>query len=246
MRRVSRQINRSLFTSIVLKFYICCVTFVLSNTMAFICSRGSRSMVNNVASNSGSSRVRVPFRSRTANDVHQLKKHHGGMASHRHHFVWFDNKLTRVIASSILAISVARPASAVISIPNAAAGASTTSYHLSRILFLRLLAVVYLSAFSVARFQNKGLIGGASCVFALANAFAILHLYSHFTCVVQIRASLQLEKYLTMQKKEEHWSLNNAKIGFSNVIDTQHLNLPIIYYPVFSIYAEQNFLTSIS
>mmetsp|Transcript_2768 Transcript_2768/g.5406 ORF Transcript_2768/g.5406 Transcript_2768/m.5406 type:complete len:757 (+) Transcript_2768:339-2609(+) len=33
------------------------------------------------------------------------------------------------------------------------------SYHLTRILFLRLLAVVYTSAFSVAKFQNKGLIG---------------------------------------------------------------------------------------
>lgn len=36
----------------------------------------------------------------------------------------------------------------------------TNSYHLSRILFLRMLAVVYIAAFSVARNQNKGLIGG--------------------------------------------------------------------------------------
>ena len=35
----------------------------------------------------------------------------------------------------------------------------TSSYHLTRILFLRLLAVVYTAAFSVAKFQNKGLIG---------------------------------------------------------------------------------------
>lgn len=37
--------------------------------------------------------------------------------------------------------------------------AAQPSYHLTRILFLRLLAVVYTSAFSVAKFQNKGLIG---------------------------------------------------------------------------------------
>ena len=34
-----------------------------------------------------------------------------------------------------------------------------SSYHLTRILFLRLLAVVYIAAFSVAKHQNKGLIG---------------------------------------------------------------------------------------
>lgn len=36
---------------------------------------------------------------------------------------------------------------------------SSTSYQLTRILFLRLLAIVYTAAFSVAKFQNKGLIG---------------------------------------------------------------------------------------
>jgi hypothetical protein len=36
---------------------------------------------------------------------------------------------------------------------------SSSAYHLTRILFLRLLAVVYVSAFSVAKFQNKGLVG---------------------------------------------------------------------------------------
>lgn len=36
---------------------------------------------------------------------------------------------------------------------------SAPSYHLTRILFLRLLAVVYTAAFSVAKFQNRGLIG---------------------------------------------------------------------------------------
>jgi hypothetical protein len=45
--------------------------------------------------------------------------------------------------------------------PAAAAASTTTvpSYNLTRILFLRLLAVVYISAFSVAKYQNKGLIG---------------------------------------------------------------------------------------
>jgi hypothetical protein len=37
--------------------------------------------------------------------------------------------------------------------------AITPSYHLTRILFLRMLAIVYTAAFSVAKFQNKGLIG---------------------------------------------------------------------------------------
>ena len=37
--------------------------------------------------------------------------------------------------------------------------ASLSTYHLTRILFLRLLAIVYTAAFCVAKFQNKGLIG---------------------------------------------------------------------------------------
>lgn len=36
---------------------------------------------------------------------------------------------------------------------------ATPSYHLTRILFLRLLAIVYTTAFSIAKFQNVGLIG---------------------------------------------------------------------------------------
>jgi len=36
---------------------------------------------------------------------------------------------------------------------------TASTYQLSRILFLRLLAIVYTAAFSVAKFQNKGLIG---------------------------------------------------------------------------------------
>lgn len=40
-----------------------------------------------------------------------------------------------------------------------AAATAAPSYHLTRILFLRMLAIVYISAFSVAKFQNKGLIG---------------------------------------------------------------------------------------
>mmetsp|Transcript_12637 Transcript_12637/g.18907 ORF Transcript_12637/g.18907 Transcript_12637/m.18907 type:complete len:710 (-) Transcript_12637:1276-3405(-) len=41
----------------------------------------------------------------------------------------------------------------------ATAVAAAPSYHLTRILFLRMLAIVYIAAFSVAKFQNKGLIG---------------------------------------------------------------------------------------
>jgi len=41
----------------------------------------------------------------------------------------------------------------------ATAAAAAPSYHLTRILFLRMLAIVYIAAFSVAKFQNKGLIG---------------------------------------------------------------------------------------
>mmetsp|Transcript_25720 Transcript_25720/g.43602 ORF Transcript_25720/g.43602 Transcript_25720/m.43602 type:complete len:711 (+) Transcript_25720:134-2266(+) len=40
-----------------------------------------------------------------------------------------------------------------------AVAAAAPSYHLTRILFLRMLAIVYIAAFSVAKFQNKGLIG---------------------------------------------------------------------------------------
>lgn len=42
------------------------------------------------------------------------------------------------------------------------------SYHLSRIFFLRLLSVVYIAAFSVAKNQNKGLIGGESTLFVFS------------------------------------------------------------------------------
>jgi len=41
----------------------------------------------------------------------------------------------------------------------ATATTAAPSYHLTRILFLRLLAIVYSTAFSIAKFQNNGLIG---------------------------------------------------------------------------------------
>ena len=69
-----------------------------------------------------------------------------------------------IIATCSLPILLAAdPAHAAIAIGGG--GTSTqpfvlpSSYHLARILFLRLLAVVYVSAFSVAKFQNGGLVG---------------------------------------------------------------------------------------
>ena len=49
----------------------------------------------------------------------------------------------------------------------AASGAAPT-YFLARILFLRLLAIVYIAAFSTAKFQNKGLIGDSGILPARA------------------------------------------------------------------------------
>jgi hypothetical protein len=60
-------------------------------------------------------------------------------------------------ASALLSTSLFKPAAALTSLSDMDL---SNSYHLSRILFLRLLAVVYIAAFSVARSQNKGLIGG--------------------------------------------------------------------------------------
>ncbi|KAL9179644.1 hypothetical protein ACHAXT_008934 [Thalassiosira profunda] len=70
-------------------------------------------------------------------------------------------RMLPVLATLVLA---ARPAAATYLLPKAtellaAPATPATSYQLARILFLRLLAVVYTAAFSVARFQNKGLIG---------------------------------------------------------------------------------------
>ena len=69
-------------------------------------------------------------------------------------------------ASSLLLLASGSSSAAAKSIAGVASVAassapSSPSYHLARILFLRLLAIVYISAFSVAKFQNRGLIGDA-------------------------------------------------------------------------------------
>ena len=70
------------------------------------------------------------------------------------------NKLPRIRAKKMITTILAtllmtiKPAGA-----TTAAAAVAPSYHLTRILFLRMLAIVYIAAFSVAKFQNKGLIG---------------------------------------------------------------------------------------
>jgi len=69
---------------------------------------------------------------------------------------------TSVIASFLLAIKPASAESSIISSATELLNNLTTpksSYHLTRILFLRFLAIVYTAAFSIAKFQNKGLIG---------------------------------------------------------------------------------------
>jgi len=71
-----------------------------------------------------------------------------------------------VIASFLLAI---KPASASIAssateLVGTAPTSATSSFLLTRILFLRFLAIVYTAAFSVAKFQNKGLIGDRGIV----------------------------------------------------------------------------------
>lgn len=63
--------------------------------------------------------------------------------------------------SSIIIAALIKPAAAMASSITTTEGIDlANSYHLSRIFFLRLLAVVYISAFSVAKNQNKGLVGG--------------------------------------------------------------------------------------
>ena len=71
-------------------------------------------------------------------------------------------KKTRIMISSMLATSLSflmiiKPAAA--STATAAVSSALPSYHLTKILFLRLLAIVYIAAFSVAKNQNRGLIG---------------------------------------------------------------------------------------
>ena len=71
---------------------------------------------------------------------------------------------TKLLApASIVAASILSPTAAAASQTGATAllpsSTMASSYHLTRILFLRLLAFVYMAAFSVAKFQNKGLIG---------------------------------------------------------------------------------------
>jgi len=66
------------------------------------------------------------------------------------------------IASLLLATKPAFAEASIISSASEILNSATTpkySYNLTRILFLRLLAIVYTAAFSVAKFQNKGLIG---------------------------------------------------------------------------------------
>lgn len=69
-------------------------------------------------------------------------------------------------AASIVLATLMKPAAALGSTASTFSGSAdlANSYHLSRILFLRLLGVVYIAAFSVAKNQNKGLIGGETCV----------------------------------------------------------------------------------
>jgi len=64
-------------------------------------------------------------------------------------------KPNKMIASIIFAtlLMTIKPAWAITAV------AAAPSYQLTRILFLRMLAIVYIAAFSVAKFQNKGLIG---------------------------------------------------------------------------------------
>ena len=71
--------------------------------------------------------------------------------------------LASVLVPFLLAIKSASAQSGILSSASDLLGnadiTQTSSYHLTRILFIRLLAIVYTAAFSVAKFQNRGLIG---------------------------------------------------------------------------------------
>ena len=96
------------------------------------------------------------------NDMHQYKSPHerkiSGRADIKRSIGHKRNKRT-ILACTILTWILSKPAEALSSVQSSLVDL-TSSYHLSRILFLRLLAVVYIAAFSVAKNQNKGLIGG--------------------------------------------------------------------------------------
>ena len=77
--------------------------------------------------------------------------------SSKHTRIKTKTMLSTLVVTLLMAIKPAEAATA-------AAAATTPSYHLTRILFLRMLATVYIAAFSVARFQNKGLIGDRGIV----------------------------------------------------------------------------------
>ena len=66
---------------------------------------------------------------------------------------------TTSVASVIITLLIAKQPAIAASDILATSQIPASSYHLTRILFLRLLAVVYIAAFSVAKHQNKGLIG---------------------------------------------------------------------------------------
>jgi len=66
---------------------------------------------------------------------------------------------TTSVASVIITLLIAKQPAIAASDILATSQIPASSYHLTRILFLRLLAVVYMAAFSVAKHQNKGLIG---------------------------------------------------------------------------------------
>lgn len=70
--------------------------------------------------------------------------------SSKHTRIKTKKMLPTILATLLMTI---KPAGA------ATVAAAASSYHLTRILFLRMLAIVYIAAFSVAKFQNKGLIG---------------------------------------------------------------------------------------
>jgi len=75
-------------------------------------------------------------------------------------------KKSRKMGSFVLLLTAAKPALASANIISSAkdllvsqTATTTSTFLLTRILFLRMLAIVYMAAFSVAKFQNKGLIG---------------------------------------------------------------------------------------
>jgi hypothetical protein len=171
MKRKTRHAHRSKSKLSFFLFWFVNATSSSTTVMALVCPSNSGSMfklmVNSESRQSNLSPRRQPLLH--SSHVNDSLRFRGGHRENRMASITNNNNSVRntFLPSATLALLtyLFKPAAAL-------ASTSTIdlseSYHLSRIFFLRLLSVVYIAAFSVAKNQNKGLIGGEFTLFVFS------------------------------------------------------------------------------